>query len=272
MDYSLMIQEHIDKGADITVGCIEVPVEEAKQFGVMACDDAYWISAFTEKPKDPQPMPNNPEVSLASMGIYVFNRDYLCRKLTEDANLAQSSHDFGKDIITSSVGVDRLLAYPFRDPDTGKTAYWRDVGTIDAYYKANMGLVAVSPELNLYDANWPIYTHQEQLPPAKFVFDDPDRRGMAVDSIISPGCILSGGIARRSVLSNSVRLNSYCEVEDSIILSNSEVGARCKLKKVILDRDCVLPPDTVVGYNLEDDKKRFYVSDEGVVLISQRFS
>jgi glucose-1-phosphate adenylyltransferase len=204
------------------------------------------------------------------MGIYVFSRDFLFKKLVKDAEDKHSAHDFGKNIIPSSVSTSRVAAYMFRDSTTGKKAYWRDVGTIDAYYEANMGLMAVTPGLNLYDKVWPIYTYQDQVPPAKMVFDDEGRRGMAVDSLVASGCILSGGIARHSLLSTNVQLHSYSRVEDCILLPNSEVGRSSRLKKVILDQDCKLPPKTVIGYDPGEDAKHFYVSPEGVVLVSRQ--
>ncbi len=268
MDYLLMLDHHIQTGAEMTVGCIEVPLKDATELGVMSIDDQQWITEFCEKPANPKPMPGSPHLALASMGIYVFSRDFLYQKLREDADDIHSSHDFGKDIIPSSIGQHKISAFPFRDKQ-GKPAYWRDVGTVDAYYEANIELCGVTPPLDLYDRNWPIWTYQEQKPPAKFVFDDDDRRGMAVDSLVSSGCIVSGSLVRHSLLFNDARVHSYCTIEDSLLLPGAEVGRHCKLKKVILDRGVKLPPHTRIGFNLEEDAKRYYVSNEGVVLVSR---
>lgn len=268
MDYSLMIQQHIDSGADMTVGCIEVPVTEATQFGVMSIDNDMRITKFAEKPSQPDTVPGNPDMALASMGIYVFSTDFLYGSLKDDASRHGSSHDFGKDIIPSCVGHANVFAYPFRDTETNEPGYWRDVGTIDAYFEANMELLSVTPGLNLYDDKWPIWTYQSQLPPAKFVFDDDDRRGMAIDSLVSGGCIISGGVARRCLLSNNVRIHSYSEMNDCVVLPNSSVGRHCRLKNVIIDQHCHIPEGMEIGYDLEKDAKRFYVSPKGVVLVS----
>ncbi|MBA56099.1 MAG: glucose-1-phosphate adenylyltransferase [Pseudomonadales bacterium] len=268
MNYALMIQRHIDSGADITVGCIQVPAKEAKEFGVMAVDENHWIQRFQEKPADPECVPGKPGMSLASMGIYVFPKNLLDQLLQEDADMANSAHDFGKNIIPNAVKHMKVLAYPFTDSNTGNTAYWRDVGTIDSYFEANMDLLSVTPQLNLYDQTWPIWTYQEQLPPAKFVFDDENRRGMAVDSLVSGGCIISGSSVKRSLLSNNVRIHSYSTIRDAVILPNVEIGRNCRLKKVIIDRDCKIPPGTVIGYDHARDAKQFYVSPNGIVLVS----
>lgn len=268
MNYATMIQSHIDSGADITVGCIEVPIKAAREFGVMAVDENNWIRQFAEKPKQPQTIPGKPGISLASMGIYVFPRALLSELLLQDADLEASAHDFGKNIIPNAVNHYKVLAFPFTDNNTGNTAYWRDVGTIDSYFEANMDLLSVTPQLNLYDQTWPIWTYQEQLPPAKFVFDDDNRRGMAVDSLVSGGCIVSGSRVKRSLLSNNVRIHSYSSIKDAVILPNVEIGRNCRLKKVIIDRDCKIPPGTVIGYDREQDAKQFYVSPNGIVLVS----
>ncbi|RLU01535.1 glucose-1-phosphate adenylyltransferase [Ketobacter sp.] len=268
MNYALMIQQHIDSGADITVGCIEVPLAQAREFGVMAVDEQNWIQRFQEKPAHPEPVPGKPGLSLASMGIYVFPKALLNELLQDDAEQANSAHDFGKNIIPSAVKHLKVLAYPFTDSNTGNTAYWRDVGTIDSYFDANMDLLSVTPQLNLYDQTWPIWTYQEQLPPAKFVFDDENRRGMAVDSLVSGGCIISGSSVKRSLLSNNVRIHSYSTIKDAVILPNVEIGRNCRLKNVIIDRDCKIPPGTVIGYEHDQDAKQFYVSPNGIVLVS----
>ncbi|MCG8315794.1 MAG: glucose-1-phosphate adenylyltransferase [Pseudomonadales bacterium] len=269
MDYSLMIQQHIDSGADMTIGCIEVPLEDATQFGVMSIDDSMRVTQFAEKPAHPDPTPTNPDLALASMGIYVFSTEFLTDVLNSDAIINGSSHDFGKDIIPDNIDSAKLYAYPFRNPDTHDPGYWKDVGTVDSYYDANMELLAVTPPLNLYDDRWPIWTYQSQLPPAKFVFDDDDRRGMATDSLVSGGCIISGSQVRRCLLSNNVRIHSYSHLEDSVILPNSSVARNCKLKKVIIDQHCEIPEGTVIGYDHKKDAEHFYVSPNGVVLVSQ---
>ncbi|MCG8670764.1 MAG: glucose-1-phosphate adenylyltransferase [Pseudomonadales bacterium] len=268
MDYSDMIQQHIDKGADMTIGCIEVPLEEAKQFGVMSIDNDMRITEFAEKPQNPDHVPGNPERALASMGIYVFSKEFLFEALSKDAAIPTSSHDFGKDIIPANISHKNVFAYSFRNRETNEPAYWRDVGTIDSYFESNMELLSVTPDLNLYDESWPIWTYQSQLPPAKFVFDDDDRRGMAVDSLVSGGCIISGSNVRRCLLSNNVRLHSYSELEDCVILPNSTIGRNCRLRKVVIDQRCSIPEGTVIGYNHKKDAEDFYVSPKGVVLVS----
>ena len=268
MDYGLMIRQHIESGADMTIGCIEVPVDEAREFGVMSIDESYRITDFNEKPTNPCCTPHNPKLALASMGIYVFGAEFMGKVLEDDAQNENSSNDFGKDIIPLLIENNRICAFPFRDQQTGEGGYWRDVGTVDAYYEANIELCAVTPALNLYDESWPIWTHQEQLPPAKFVFDDDDRRGMAVDSLVSGGCIVSGSEVKRSLLFNNVRINSYSKIRDSIILNNTVIGRKCRIRNAIIDRDCVIPENTVIGYDAEKDAKRFFLSDKGVVLVS----
>ncbi|MGD8886637.1 MAG: glucose-1-phosphate adenylyltransferase, partial [Gammaproteobacteria bacterium] len=229
MDYGPMIAAHVDTKADITLGCIEVPVEKASSFGVMSVDRDWKVKGFLEKPEQPQPLPDNPNVALASMGIYVFDAEFLYKVLIEDADDNESSHDFGKDVVPKLVADYNAVAYPFRDVQSNNSAYWRDVGTVDSFWSANLELIGITPELNLYDSEWPIWTYQEQLPPAKFVFDDDDRRGMAVDSMVSGGCIISGAIVRHSLLFSNVRVNSYSEVNDSVVLPNVEIGNNCKI-------------------------------------------
>ncbi|MBV2093079.1 MAG: glucose-1-phosphate adenylyltransferase, partial [Candidatus Thiodiazotropha sp. (ex Ctena orbiculata)] len=218
MDYGTMIAEHVESGADMTVGCLTVDLESAKEFGVMTVDSENWVSEFSEKPADPKPIPGHDNLALASMGIYVFNRKFLFEQLIRDADTPQSSHDFGKDIIPGVIEKYRVLAYPFTDSSSGKQAYWRDVGTIDAFWTANLELIGVTPPLNLYDRSWPIWTYQEQLPPAKFVFDDEERRGMAVDSMVSGGCVISGAKVTNSLLFSNVRVNSYSSVNQTVVL------------------------------------------------------
>ena len=268
MDYGLMLAYHVEQKADLTIGCMEVPLEEAKAFGVMGIGEDKRIREFVEKPSNPPPMPGRPDEALASMGIYIFNTDFLFEQLIKDADMPGSSRDFGKDIIPGVIKNYRVFAYPFRDVQSGVQAYWRDVGEVDSYWAANMELVNVNPELNLYDSDWPIWTYQAQTPPAKFVFDDDDRRGFAVDSLVSGGCIISGSEVRRSLLFSNVRVNSYCKVTDSVILPDVNIGRHCRITKAIIDKTCQIPPHTIIGEDLEEDRKRFYVSPGGVVLVT----
>ncbi len=268
MDYGTMIAEHVANGADMTVGCLEVDLETAKGFGVMAVDDDNRVLEFAEKPETPKPIPGSDTVALASMGIYVFNTAFLFEQLIKDADMPNSSHDFGKDIIPTVIGKYKVMAHAFRDPKSGKQAYWRDVGTIDAFWAANQELIGVTPELNLYDKTWPIWTYQEQLPPAKFIFDDDDRRGMAVDSMVSGGCIISGSLIRHSLLFSNVRLHSYSEIKDSVILPDVEIGQNCRIRKAVIDEGCKIPEGTVIGEDAEADAERFLVSSGGVVLVT----
>ncbi|KPK39650.1 MAG: glucose-1-phosphate adenylyltransferase [Gammaproteobacteria bacterium SG8_47] len=249
MDYGTMLGYHVEKEADLTVGCIEVPLETARAFGVMGIDNEGRIKSFAEKPDQPAPMPGRTDAALASMG-----RD--------------SSHDFGKDIIPRAIDRYRVFAYPFRDPASDKQGYWRDVGTIDAFWEANLELSGVTPELNLYDDQWPIWTYQEQLPPAKFVFDDEDRRGMAVDSMVSGGCIISGALVRHSLLFSNVVVDSFATVEHSVVLPDVRIGTGARIHRAVLDRGCIIPDGTVIGENLEQDSERFYVSPGGVTLVT----
>ncbi|MFV3131816.1 glucose-1-phosphate adenylyltransferase [Niveispirillum sp. KHB5.9] len=274
MDYANMLASHIRTGADVTVGCIEVPRMEATGFGVMHVDGDNRVVSFLEKPADPPAMPGKPDVALASMGIYIFNADFLYGHLERDARDQKSSRDFGKDIIPHLVENAKVVAHHFsescvRNRAQPGVAYWRDVGTVDAYWEANLDLCKVSPDLDLYDREWPIFTYQEQLPPAKFVFDDDGRRGMAVDSMVSAGCITSGSAVRRSILFNKVRVHSYCEITDAVILPEVEINRNARLTKVVIDRGCVIPSGMVVGENADEDARRFYRSENGVVLITQ---
>ena len=269
MDYGAMIAHHVETGADMTVGCLEVPRDRAREFGVMSVDGDGRILRFAEKPTEPEAIPGQPEHSLASMGIYVFNRDFLFEQLIRDADTPHSAHDFGKDIIPAVIARYRVMAYAFRDPRSGEQAYWRDVGTIDAFWEANLELIGVTPPLNLYDENWPIWTYQEQLPPAKFVFDDDDRRGMAVDSMVSGGCVISGATVRHSLLFSNVRVNSYALVEDSVILPDVDIGRHCRIRRAVIDRFCRIAEGTVIGYDAEADRAAgFFVSEGGITLVS----
>ena len=274
MDYSIMIKDHAEHGLGCTVGCIEVPRSEAHAFGVMAVDDARRIQAFVEKPANPPAMPGNDAVSLASMGIYVFNADYLYRLLEEDLANPDSSHDFGKDVIPRAVSEGQALAHPFSlscvpQATDGVTPYWRDVGTIDAFWSANLDLAATTPELDIYDTDWPIWTYQRQLPPAKFVPDRDGKHGVTTNTIVSGGCIVSGSQVTNSVLFSSVRVHSYCEIDQSVILPDVTIGRGARLKKVVIDRRCNIPDGLVVGEDPELDARRFERTDSGVVLITK---
>ena len=268
MDYGAMLAAHVESNADITVGCMEVPIEEAHAFGVMAVDDQHRIVEFAEKPKNPSPMPGSDHIALASMGIYVFRTEVLIDELLNDAESTYSKHDFGGDIIPDVIQRLRVQAFPFREGPDGNPAYWRDVGTIDAFWEANLELIGISPELNLYDREWPIWTYQDQVPPAKFVFDDDDRRGMSVDSMIAGGCIVSGSSVRHSLLFSNVHVHSFCEVEDAVIFPEVEIGRRSIIRKAVIDKGCIIPPDTRIGVDREEDASRFHVSPGGVVLVT----
>lgn len=272
MDYGKMLAFHVEKRADMTVACIEVPVNDARGFGVMAVNTESMVVDFSEKPDHPAPIPGKPDLALASMGIYIFNMDFLCEQLARDADDTHSCHDFGKDIIPYLLSSGyRVFAQSFNSSCVkmeGGVPYWRDVGTIDSYWEANMELTKVTPDLNMYDREWPIWTFQEQLPPAKFVFDDEDRRGQAIDSLVSGGCIISGSTVRRSLLFSNVRIHSYSNIEDSVLLPNVEVGRNVTLKRVVVDKNCVIPDDLTVGVNSEEDAGRFFVTDKGITLIT----
>ena len=268
MDYGAMLAYHVEKQADITVGCIETDLQTAKSYGVMGIDESGRIKTFAEKPEDPTPLPDKDDTALCSMGIYIFNTEFLFEQLIRDADTPNSSHDFGKDIIPNAIKKYRVFAYPFRDMETGKQAYWRDVGTVDAFWEANLELIGVTPELNLYDDEWPIWTYQEQLPPAKFIFDDDDRRGMAVDSMVSGGCIISGAYVDRSLLFSNVYVEEYSRVQQSVVLPEVNIGKGCVIRKAVIDKGCNIPDGMVIGENPEDDKNRFYVSDRGVILVT----
>jgi len=272
MDYGKLLAFHVESKADMTVACLEVPVAEASAFGVMDVDKDSRVVGFVEKPANPPSIPGNPEKSLASMGIYVFNSQFLYEQLIRDADDPKSSHDFGKDLIPHMVQKYRVFAQSFEQSCVGmgddNTPYWRDVGTIDSYWEASMELTKVIPDLNMYDQEWPIWTHQEQLPPAKFVFDEPERRGVAVDSLVSGGCIVSGSTVRHSLLFSDVRVNSYSIIEDSVLLPNVDVGRYVTLKKVIIDKNCKIPEGMSIGVNPDEDRKRFHVSANGVTLVT----
>lgn len=269
MDYGAMIAHHVETGADMTVGCLEVDTDRAREFGVMSVDADGQVVRFLEKPQKPETVPGHPNRCLASMGIYVFNRDFLYEQLIRDADTPNSTHDFGKDIIPAVIGRYRVMAHSFRDPRSGDQAYWRDVGTVDAFWEANLELIGVTPPLNLYDKNWPIWTYQEQLPPAKFVFDDEDRRGMAVDSMVSGGCVISGATVRHSLLFSNVRVNSFALVEDSVVLPDVDIGRYCRIRRAVIDRFCEIQEGTVIGYDAEADRAAgYYVTPSGITLVS----
>ena len=269
MDYGPMLAQHVESKADVTVGSIEVPRERAREFGVLTVNENNEILRFVEKPQNPETLPGQSDVTLASMGIYVFNTRFLFEQLTEDAGIEDSNHDFRRDLVPRLIGRHRAIAYPFRDVQTKEQSYWRDVGTVDAFWGANMELVGVDPELNLYDEHWPIWTYQDQSPPAKFVFDDEGRRGMAVDSMIADGCIISGGYVNHSLLFSGVQVHSYVQLRDAVVLPGVDIGRYCRLHKVIIDRACIIPPGTVIGEDPEEDARRFYRTEQGVVLVAR---
>ncbi|KVH69811.1 glucose-1-phosphate adenylyltransferase [Burkholderia ubonensis] len=273
MDYSQMLLDHVESGASCTVGCIEVPRAEATAFGVMAVNAARKIDAFVEKPADPPAMPGKPDVALASMGIYVFDARYLYRVLEEDLANAESSHDFGKDIIPRVVADGSAVAHPLGlscvPPASREAPYWRDVGTIDAFWAANLDLASTTPELNIYDSDWPIWTHQEQLPPAKFVHDRDGQSGVAFNTLVSGGCIVSGSHVSNSVLFSNVRVHSFCTIDQAVILPGTDIGVNCRLSKVVIDRGCHIPEGTVIGEDAEFDARRFHRTEGGVVLVTK---
>lgn len=268
MDYGPMIAWHDDNEAAMTIGCVEVPVAEATAFGVMHVDEEGRIIDFIEKPAEPPSIPGRDGVALASMGIYVFNAEHMYDLLERDAADPDSGHDFGKDIIPKAIRDSRVMAYPFRGTGLGSVAYWRDVGTVDAFWESNIDLTRVTPELDMYDAKWPIWTYQEQLPPAKFVFDDEGRRGMAVDSLVSGGCIISGATVRRSLLFSDVYVEEGSQIEDCVVLPNVRFGRGCRVRKAVIDRRCVLPHGTVIGEDESVDAARFHRTGKGVVLVT----
>ncbi len=271
-NYALMLADHVAQGRECTVGCIEVDQKEASAFGVMAIDENRLILDFVEKPADPPTIPGKPGRTLASMGIYVFNARFLYRELERDMADPHSSHDFGKDIIPKLVAQRQAIAHPFElscvGTRIGETPYWRDVGTIDAYWDANIDLTATDPLLNLYDTNWPIWTYQPQLPPAKFVHNQEDRRGMAIESLVSGGCIISGAVFR-SVLFSSVRVHSQSAVNWSVLLPSVQVGRRARLSRVVIDRDCVIPDGMVIGEDAAADAQRFHRTESGITLVTR---
>jgi glucose-1-phosphate adenylyltransferase len=272
MNYERMLQQHVDSGADVTLATILIEPEETFRFGVVDVNRDGRIVGFEEKPQRTQlRSPYNPRMVSGSMGVYLFNTDVLIPVLLKDAEDPTSSHDFGHDLLPRMVDDYRVFSFNFID-ENKKELYWRDVGTLEAYYEANVDLVHVSPVFNLYDSSWPIRTHQRQYPPAKFVFSDPNRMGSAFDSIVSSGCIISGGTVRNSVLSPDVRVNSYCEIDASIIFSHVNIGRHCRIRRAIVDRDVHIPEGTIIGYDTEADRQRYFVTDSGITVVTRDYS
>jgi glucose-1-phosphate adenylyltransferase len=269
MDYGPMIAYHVEKGADVTVGVVEVPAHDSVHFGVLTATEWNRVTKFSEKPTTPDTLPNRPDSILASMGIYVFNTSLLETVLAADAANQASGHDFGKNVLPEAIAANRqVFAYPFQDVKTRAQSYWRDVGTIDAYYEANLELVHVRPELNIYDEDWPIWTYQVQQPPAKFILDEDGRRGMAVNSMVSGGCIISGALVRESLLFSDVRVEEGSSIRRSVILPHAEIGRGCEISGAIIDEGCEIPDGTRIGIDRVADAKRFYVTEDGVVLVT----
>jgi glucose-1-phosphate adenylyltransferase len=272
MDYRELIEFHETNNADLTVPCIEVPIKEASRFGVMSIDNEQQIVEFNEKPASPKPIQSNPEMALVSMGIYLFNTQVLVKRVIEDTK-RDTIHDFGKNIIPSMINKDRVFAFIFRDKNNKAVKYWRDIGTIDAYWEANMDLVQIDPIFNLYDNNWPIRTYHEQLSPAKTVFTElfpGGRCGTVLDSLVSNGCIISGARVERSILSPNVRIDNYSEVIDSILMADVRIGKNVKIRKAIIDKSVIVPDGKHIGYNLEADAKQFVISEKGVVVAHKK--
>jgi glucose-1-phosphate adenylyltransferase len=267
MDYAKMLQFHKDRGAAATLATLEVPIADANRFGILTVDERDRVMAFNEKPSQPTPMPGTTDVVLASMGVYIFETGPLVEALEEDAR-TDSHHDFGKNIIPTMFPTLPVCSYRFYDENKKSAKYWRDIGTIDAYYEASMDLCRVNPEFNLYDPEWPLRTYMPQAPPAKFVFNDEGRRGEALDSIISAGCIISGSKVAGSVLCPNVRVHSYCTIESSILMPGVRVGRHSRIRNAIIDRDVVIPRGAVIGYNAEEDRRRHTVSEGGVVVVT----
>ena len=273
MNYQLMLDQHLAGGADVTLATILISPHESYRFGVMEIDRKGRITGFEEKPRITQlRSPYDPEMVSGSMGVYLFNTDVLLPVLLKDAEDPNSSHDFGKDILPKIIDQYKIYSFNFIDENKKEALYWRDVGTLEAYYEANMDLVAVSPVFNLYDGAWPIRTHHRQYPPAKFVFGEPGRTGTAVDSIVSAGCIVSGGSVKTSVLSPDVRINSYTEVESSIIFTHVNIGRHCRIRNAIVDRDVHIPEGTIIGYDPELDARNFVVTETGITVVTRDYS
>jgi glucose-1-phosphate adenylyltransferase len=273
MNYSRMLRQHTESGADVTVATLEIPAEQAaRHFGVIETDKDYRIVGFEEKPAAPKHSPHHPGYCNASMGIYIFNTQLLIPVLLADSEDQRSSHDFGRDVLPRIINKHRVFAYNFVDENRKEALYWRDVGTLDAYYEANMDLTSVTPVFNLYDQEWPLRTWQHQWPPAKFVFADPERMGVALDSIVAGGSIISGGRVRKSVLGYNVRVNSYCEVADSILYNHVNIGRHSRIRRAIIDRHVSLAEGTEIGYDTEADRRRFHVTESGIVVVVRQES
>ncbi len=270
MDYGQFLAAHVENEADMTVSCIEVPLAEAAgALGVMTVDNTGRVVEFTEKPEKPDPIPGKPDLCLASMGNYVFNTEFLYEQCIKDADTPDTQHDFGRNVIPSIIKDYRVYAFPFRDSETDKQAYWRDVGTLDAFWEANMELVSVTPQLNMYDEEWPIFTHQAQAAPAKFVFDEHDRKGMAIQSMVSGGCVVSGALVNRSLLFSRCKVHSYSEVTDSVILPDVDIGEGSRVRHAIIDRGARIPPGSVIGEDPDADIDRgFRITENGVTLVT----
>ena len=267
MNYAAMLAAHVQTEAELTVGCIEVPLEEAKGFGVMSVDEEYRITRFTEKPAEPECVPGKPEVALASMGIYIFSMEFLTNALIGDAEDETSQHDFGKNIIPAAIQNAKSVAYPYLN-NRGEPDYWRDVGSLFSYWKANIELCDIEPELNLYERDWPIWTYQSQSPPAKFAFDDEGRRGQAIDSLVAGGCIISGAKVKRSVIFFNTRIETGSYVRKSVVLPKVRIGKNCLIKNCVIDKGTVIPDGFQIGVDPEEDRRRFIVTDEGIVLVT----
>jgi glucose-1-phosphate adenylyltransferase len=269
MDYAKMLRFHIEKDAAATLATIEVPIAEGSRFGIVGVDEADRVVGFEEKPSRPTPVPGSPDVALASMGIYIFKADVLMQVLASDATRADSQHDFGRNIIPPLLEESSVFSYRFYDENKKASKYWRDIGTLDAYYEASMDLCQVNPEFNLYDPEWPLRTYQPQAPPAKFVFAEEGRRcGQALDSVISNGCIISGSRVSGSILCPNVRVHSFCEIEQAILMPGVRVGRHARIRRAIIDRDVLVPRGALIGFNPEEDRRRHTVTDGGVVVVT----
>jgi glucose-1-phosphate adenylyltransferase len=268
MDYGPMIAYHVEKGADITVGVVEVPAADSRHFGVLTATEWNRVTRFMEKPAVPDTLPGKPESILASMGIYIFNTRLLEQLLHEDAHDASSAHDFGKNVLPKAIGERQVFAYPFQDVKTRAQSYWRDVGTIDAFYDANLELVHVRPELNIYDVDWPIWTYQLHQPPAKFILDEDGRRGMALNSMVSGGCIISGAVVRESLVFSNVHIDEGSSVSRSVVLPHVSIGKSCNIANAIIDEGCEIPSGTTIGLDIAEDARRFLVTEKNVVLVT----
>ena len=263
-----MLAYHVAQDSDLTVGCIEVPLQDASAFGVMSMAADGRIDAFQEKPENPVELEGKPGVSLASMGIYIFDVEFLVRQLLEDHKNPDSSHDFGRDIIPKVIETDDVYGYSFLDKQSGEQSYWKDVGTVDSFWQANLDLTSVLPDLNLYDKDWPIWTHQEQIPPAKFVHNTDEKRGVAYDSMVSGGCIISGAEVRESLLFSNVSVAEHSLVNRTVLLPQVVVGDNCEIHNAVIDKGCIIPAGTRIGVDLEADKEKYFVSPNGIVLVT----